>query len=651
MNRRDRRAGLKEGRAAAAAAGQASPAGALLAEAFQAMQRGNLGLAEGICRDAIVREPKNAAGHYLLGSIAMQGGRPDLAIEPLRKACALDGRNGPYHNELGLALQAAGKLDEAVASYRRAIALEPQNGRGYNNLAVALEAQGKRAEASAQYAKALERNPEAVENYADAYATVARLAPEIDRAVSRAAQGWPERQPIEALFDAGGFAATSDPLFLRMLVSSTVRTVALERLLASLRLALLKSAAGGAATDVRELEFRCALARQCFINEYVFATLPEEMATAGALKASLEQALAGKTPVAAQTVAAVASYFPLMSVANAATLLDRKVYAAWPAPLEAVLTLQLREPIEENLLREKISALTPIEDATSLGVQAQYEENPYPRWLLTPPRPNPTTIDKFLASQFPHVPLPSVNAGAGGEILVAGCGTGLHAIKIAQEFPDAQVLALDLSRSSLAYALRKSRELKIANVSYAQADILTLGSIGRSFDFIDCAGVLHHLADPEAGWRVLLSLLRPSGVMRIGLYSELARRDIVAARAFIAERGFPATAEGIRAARAAIADSELRTVTRFNDFYATSECRDLLFHVQEQRFTIARIRAFLEANELRFIGFEAPPAVLAAYARRFPDDWTLRDLAYWEQFENELPAIFQGMYQFCVARR
>jgi len=88
-------------------------------------------------------------------------------------------------------------------------------------------------------------------------------------------------------------------------------------------------------------------------------------------------------------------------------------------------------------------------------------------------------------------------------------------------------LAVDLSISSLAYAKRKSRKLGLTTIEYAQADLLKLGSLGRSFDIIESSGVLHHLAAPWAGWRVLLSLLRPGGFMRLGFYSEVARRDIV----------------------------------------------------------------------------------------------------------------------------
>ena len=72
---------------------------------------------------------------------------------------------------------------------------------------------------------------------------------------------------------------------------------------------------------------------------------------------------------------------------------------------------------------------------------------------------------------------------------------------------------------------RKAHELGLANIEHAQADILKLDSLDRRFDVIETAGVLHHLADPAAGWRLLLSLLRPNGLMFVGLYSALARRS------------------------------------------------------------------------------------------------------------------------------
>ena len=110
------------------------------------------------------------------------------------------------------------------------------------------------------------------------------------------------------------------------------------------------------------------------------------------------------------------------------------------------------------------------------------------------------------------------------DVLIAGCGTGKHIFDVAVQNPKARVLAIDISVASLAYAKRKVREERLVNIEFAQADILELGAIGRVFDHIEAVGVLHHLADPKTGWRVLLSLLRPGGTMHVGLYSQLARR-------------------------------------------------------------------------------------------------------------------------------
>ncbi len=47
-------------------------------------------------------------------------------------------------------------------------------------------------------------------------------------------------------------------------------------------------------------------------------------------------------------------------------------------------------------------------------------------------------------------------------------------------------------------------------------------------------------------------------------------------------------------------------IRKFNDFYTMSSCRDLLFHVQEHRFTVAGIENALKKLELQFIGFQLP---------------------------------------------
>ena len=104
------------------------------------------------------------------------------------------------------------------------------------------------------------------------------------------------------------------------------------------------------------------------------------------------------------------------------------------------------------------------------------------------------------------------------DVLIAGCGTGQHSIRSATRFKSSNVLAIDLSLSSLAYAKRKTEEHAIKNIEYMQADILDLGKLNKKFDIIESAGVLHHMDNPMAGWKVLTDCLKSSGLMKIGLY-------------------------------------------------------------------------------------------------------------------------------------
>ncbi|HXC39896.1 MAG TPA: methyltransferase domain-containing protein, partial [Burkholderiales bacterium] len=263
-------------------------------------------------------------------------------------------------------------------------------------------------------------------------------------------------------------------------------------------------------------------------------------------------------------------------------------------------------------------------------------------------KPDALDVDDYVRRQFPAAPFRPLEK-RGADVLIAGCGTGQQSIETAQQWRGARVLAVDLSLASLAYAQRKTAEAGIAGIEYAQADILNLPSLGREFDVIESVGVLHHLADPMAGWRALMKLLRPGGLMRLGFYSELARRDVVAAREFIAKKGFTPDAAGIRQCRQALVasgDPVFDALFTKTDFYATSSCRDLVMHVQEHRYNLRQIREALDALGLVFLGFTLQDSVLRSYSERFPEDPTRTDLDKWQQFEAENPDTFISMYQF-----
>ena len=137
----------------------------------------------------------------------------------------------------------------------------------------------------------------------------------------------------------------------------------------------------------------------------------------------------------------------------------------------------------------------------------------------------------------------------------------------------------------------------------------------------------------------------------MGLYSELGRAEIVAARRFIAEHGYDSTAADIRRCRQELLATPLRSLTRYPDFFSVSGCRDLIFHVQEHRFTVTQIKEFLDANRLAFVGFELDPGTLQDYRAKHRDDPAMTDLECWDAFERDRPGTFASMYQFWCQRR
>jgi len=640
---------------------------------------------------ALAINPGYAQVHFNLGVLAAAGGRNEQAAESLRKAIELQPDYAEAHYTLGKVLIGLARLDAAEASLRRALSIAPESEATLYDLAMVLVLRNRSPEAVQLLTCNLERMPTWTIKTAFARCiartrfltsdplirtalavaisepwgmpyelcrpalSLIMLEPGIASCVRLVNERWPTRVPKAVLFGAGVLATlAADPLLHAMLDAAPVSSsIEFERFLTAARHALLESATSGHPpdpSDIAALPFYAALARQCFINEYVFDCDESEQAAAVACRTKLLALLDAEAVIPPLLLLAVAAYFPLYTLPEPGRLLA----ANEQRPVDDVLRQQVREPLEEQALRARVKCLTSITHGVSEKVRDQYEQNPYPRWVKLPMHRAARRFNDELRQTLPLARFAPMHDDSRPEVLIAGCGTGCHSILTAQRFRGARVLAIDLSLSSICYALRKTQELGITNIEYAQADILALGDITRTFDIIASGGVLHHLADPFLGWRTLLCRLRPGGFMHLGFYSQLARRQVVKAREFIAARGYASTADDIRRFRRDLASgeagTELQSLTKIPDFYSTSECRDLVFHVQEHRVTLDQIMSFLSDCGLHFIGFELDPCLLQQYRTRFTGDPAATNLCNWARFEADNPDTFLGMYQFWIQK-
>jgi tetratricopeptide (TPR) repeat protein/2-polyprenyl-3-methyl-5-hydroxy-6-metoxy-1,4-benzoquinol methylase len=585
---------------------------------------------------ALTINPNLVPARFNLANLQLQQSQPDAAIANLEKILTAEPGHAEANFQLGVAYLAAGRPDLAVQASIRALELKEtaQTKILFAQCVKSVQVTAENPRLRALVLRALEEGWARPRELANVCISLVKLDGAVKDCIARVKAARPGCLAASDLFAALATLA-NDELLIKLLQRDPITDIGFEYVLTSARATLLNSATNDEEHDTQLLEFYAALARQCFINEYAYSLPPHEAEQAHALRQKLAKAIADNATMSPLWVVAAGAYVPLHTVTGAETLLDRP----WPEPIAALLVQQVTEPARERQIAAQMPRLTVIDDEISRAVRQQYEENPYPRWTDAEPSARRAVLDERSSEK--------------ADVLIAGCGTGLSTIEFARQKPNARVLAIDLSLASLSYARRMAESFGLTNIEFAQADIKEAASIDRQFDFIDASGVLHHMGDPWAGWKALLARLRPDGTMQIGLYSELARRNVVAARALIAARGYMPMPEGIRHCREYIMatdDSLLKSLMSSSDFYTINECRDLLFHAQEHRMTLPQIKSFLAANAARFAGFVPDPAILQRFTARFPEPSAVLDLDCWHSFETEEPNTFVGMYQFWVRK-
>ena len=693
----------------------ASAARELVDRAIGAEAAGEMAEAVRLYGKAIELDPAYPAPHFNLGLARLASGDQKAAEADFRRALRLRPDFPEAWVGLAEALEAAGRDSEALDALDKAIAQRDNFAGALFNASVLLRKMGRIGEADARLSAFADarandaivlqsqgRRADAVELLFDSLAAVpahARLRQGLSAALygatlNRAGERERDRlaslcadEEISTVFLAtavagvlkadaafpGLLAAARDrrdpfdppspetaafvraPLVLAALPRLTILGPELEAVFANLRRAVLMR------SELRRpwsedpsipFEFVCALARQCFYSEYAFFEGEDERRKVEELHTGLRDGAGPiQTDAYAWPLAISALYDPLSATHAEVPWLDRPI-SDWNEHFRAIVEEQYLNRKREKAIAVAIPCITPIENAVSLAVREQYEENPYPLWASVQ-RPEADSVEALSRRLRPSravrvLPQPT-------KILIAGCGTGHHPLQVARAFAGSEILAVDLSLASLAYAVRMAGRFGVANVRFAQADILGLGVLEERFSIVESAGVLHHLKDPLQGWKVLVGLMERDGLMRIALYSETARVGVRAAREFLRPFGFPVTPDGIRRRRQAIIGlpegHPARDVLTFGDFYTLNGCRDLLMHVQEHVFTLPQIGECLAGLGLEFLRMECDAQTRAGFRAMFPSAGADGSLDAWHRFEQAHPHSFKAMYQFWCAKK
>ena len=634
---------------------------------------GRLDEAETSYKQAIALKPDSAEAYCNLGNTLQELGRLDEAETSYKQAIALKPDSAEAHSNLGNTLKELGRLEEAETSYNRAIALKPDLAEPYFNLGNTLKELGRLDEAVVSYNQAIALKPDFAEAYVNLgiairnvnfnssnpklYSTLIKLLTvgnftrPIDVAGSILSLLKHDIRIKDLLLEKNSSVSLEEatfiirslhklPLLHHLMRVCPLPELQFEKLFVAIRRLLLKNLYKMEASP-ELIYFLSTLSMHCFTNEYVYLENDEETRLICELQANISQTLAQSEQPELIKILCLASYRPLHQYnwCQKIEALDN---------LKEVKAILIEEPILEKVIAQDMPMLGEISDDVSLKVREQYEENPYPRWVKLAvsidAKPIVAVCDEFKLQLYSEN-IKNVTAPA---ILIAGCGTGQHSIEVASRFSNCHVTAVDLSLASLAYAKRKSNAVCSTNIDYLQADILHLHQMGKEFDIIESAGVLHHMDEPMAGWRVLVNLLKPGGLMNIGLYSASARNHIVEIRKEIKALGVGTSATEIRKFRQSLAgsrDENHQLLTESSDFFSLSTMRDLIFHVQEHLFTLPQIENCLIELGLKFCGFRNKD-VISNFRELHGKAADIYDLELWHQYEEKNPRAFAGMYQF-----
>ena len=271
-------------------------------------------------------------------------------------------------------------------------------------------------------------------------------------------------------------------------------------------------------------------------------------------------------------------------------------------------------------------------------VQDFYDRYPYPPPVESLDQYRRAWQDQRKRRAEYHLFWPNRSYREDYSVLIAGCGTS-QAAKHAMRCPTAQVTGIDLSATSVRCTEELKRKYALTNLQVHHLPIDRVMELGTTFDQIVCTGVLHHLADPDAGLAALRGVLKPDGAMHLMVYAPYGRTGIYMLQEFCRRVGIRATDEGIADLISALSvlppGHPLETLLReAPDFKQEAALADALLHPQDRAYSVPQLFDFIERAGLTFGRWikQAPYSPRCGVMAGLPQALQMAELSPAEQF-------------------
>ncbi|WPY00773.1 SAM-dependent methyltransferase [Candidatus Trichorickettsia mobilis] len=263
-----------------------------------------------------------------------------------------------------------------------------------------------------------------------------------------------------------------------------------------------------------------------------------------------------------------------------------------------------------------------------LVVQEQYQEYPYP--LRYPEDENKrliSTIGDCLAALNHYLYCGKEDFKSGFRVLVAGGGTGDASTFLGEQLKNtnAEIIYLDFSKASMEIAQKRAEVRGLKNITWIHDSILNIPKLALGkFDFINCCGVLHHLASPDEGLKILNDSLSMRGGMHLMIYAKYGREGVYQIQnlmRLINSNVHNKTQEIIncKALLGSLPDTNWfkKSKELYHDHAEDGGLYDLLLHKQDRAYSIPEMYEFVNNAGLHFVEFSMLESLLLLESKNY----------------------------------